>query len=170
MIQEHDHEYRMGIGTDVHAFVEGKRLMLGGVYVPYPFGLKGHSDGDVAIHAVIDGILGAAGMGDIGTHFPDKDMKYKDADSKGLLVDIREKLAEKHWEIVNIDLTIHAELPRLEPFKAQIKQCISSLLVMDFAAMNVKAKTSEGLGYVGRGEGIAATAAVLIRRKYRRML
>lgn len=170
MIEEHDHEYRIGFGTDIHKLEESRRLMLGGVYVPYPDGLAGHSDGDVVLHSVIDAMLGAAGMGDIGTLYPDTDPKYKDADSKGLVLEVRNRLVEQRWLVVNVDVTIHLEKPRLEPVKAQIKRCVASLLGIDFNAVNVKAKTNEGLGPVGEGEAIAATAAVLIKRKYKRTL
>ena len=170
MIEEHDHEYRTGLGTDIHRLVEDRKLMLGGVLVPYPAGLLGHSDGDVAMHAVIDALLGASGLGDIGTLFPDTDEKWKNADSKGLLLDVKEQVEKKRWTIVNIDLTIHAEEPRLEPFKAQMKRCIASLLGIDFTSVNVKAKTNEGFGAVGRGEAISATAIVLLRKKIKRSL
>jgi 2-C-methyl-D-erythritol 2,4-cyclodiphosphate synthase len=170
VIEDHDHEYRTGIGTDIHIVVEGRRLMLGGVYIPDADGLYGHSDGDVAIHAVVDALLGAAGMGDIGTLFPDTDPKWESADSKEFLVIVKEKLEEKRWQIVNIDLIIHAEEPRLEPVKPQIKRCIASLLGVDFTAVNVKAKTSEGLGDIGAGEAIAATAIALLKRRYKRTL
>ncbi len=170
MIEEHDHEYRTGLGTDIHRLVEGRKLMLGGVLVPYPAGLLGHSDGDVAVHAVIDALLGASGMGDIGTLFPDSDPEWKDADSKGLLLDVKEGLEKKGWTIVNVDLTIHAEQPRLEAFKAQMKRCIASLLGIDFTAVNVKAKTNEGFGEIGSGEAIGATAIILLRKKIKRSL
>ena len=170
MIEDHDHEYRTGIGTDIHSVVEYRRLMLGGVYVPDEDGLSGHSDGDVGLHAVIDALLGASGMGDIGTLFPDTDPQFKDADSKELLVIVKERLEEQRWQIVNIDLIIHAEEPRLEPVKPQIKRCIASLLGVDFNAVNIKAKTNEGLGDIGAGEAIAATAIALIKRKYKRTL
>jgi len=163
-------EYRTGIGTDIHAVVSNRKLMLGGIQIPYEAGLLGHSDGDVALHAVIDALLGAAGMGDIGTLFPDDNPAFKDADSKGLLLDVKERLAGKRWEVVNIDLTIHLEAPRLEPFKGQIKRAIAGLLDMDFTSVNVKAKTNEGLDAIGRGEAMAATAAALLRKKRRRGL
>ncbi|MCK4753368.1 MAG: 2-C-methyl-D-erythritol 2,4-cyclodiphosphate synthase [Planctomycetes bacterium] len=169
-MEEHDHEYRTGLGTDIHRLVEGRKLMLGGVLVPYPAGLLGHSDGDVAMHAVIDALLGASAMGDIGTLFPDTEEKWKNADSKGLLLDVKEGIEKKRWTIVNIDLTIHAEQPRLEPFKGQMKRCIASLLGMDFTAVNVKAKTNEGFGEIGSGEAISATAIVLLRKKIKRSL
>jgi len=170
VIEEHDHEYRTGIGTDIHKVVEGGKLMLGGIHVPYPAGLAGHSDGDVALHAVIDALLGAAGLGDIGTLFPDTDPKFKDADSKELLLDVKEQLEENRWTVVNIDLTIHAEQPKLQKFKGQMKRCIAGLLGIDFTAVNVKAKTNEGLGEIGAGDAIAATAAALLKRKYKRTL
>jgi len=170
VIEDHDHEYRVGIGTDIHRFVEGRKLMLGGVYVPYPAGLAGYSDGDVALHAVIDALLGAAGMDDIGTLFPDTDPQYKDADSKEFLVVVKEMLEKKRWELVNVDLIIHAEEPRLEPVKRQIKRCIAGLLGIDFTVVNIKAKTNEGLGEIGTGQAIAATATALLKRKYKRRL
>jgi 2-C-methyl-D-erythritol 2,4-cyclodiphosphate synthase len=163
-------EYRCGIGTDIHRIVEGRKLMLCGVHVPYPAGLAGHSDGDVGLHAVIDALLGAAGMGDIGTLFPDTEARWKDVDSKELLVIVKEKLEAKRWEIANVDVIIHAEEPRLEPVKGQMKRCIAGLLGIDFTAVNVKAKTNEGLGEIGAGQAIAATATVLLKVKYRRTL
>ena len=170
MIDRVEAEYRSGIGTDIHRVVEGRKLMLGGVYVPYPFGLAGHSDGDVGLHAVIDALLGASGMGDIGTLFPDTDPQWKGADSKELVFIVKEKLEEKKWEVVNVDLIIHAEQPDLKPVKGQIKRCIAGLLGIDFTAVNVKAKTNEELGDVGAGQAIAATAIALLRKKKRRTL
>jgi 2-C-methyl-D-erythritol 2,4-cyclodiphosphate synthase len=170
VIEEPKSRHRIGIGTDIHKLVEGRKLMLAGVYVPYPAGLAGHSDGDAALHAVIDALLGAAGMGDIGTLFPDTDPRWKDADSKELLVSVKEKLEEAGWEIVNIDLIIHAEAPRLEPVKGQMKRSVASLLGIDFNAVNVKAKTNEGLGDIGSGDAIAATATALLQKKMRRTL
>jgi 2-C-methyl-D-erythritol 2,4-cyclodiphosphate synthase len=170
VIEEPEAEYRTGIGTDIHRFVEGRRLMLGGVYVPYSAGLAGHSDGDVALHAVIDALLGASGLGDIGTLFPDTDARWKGADSKELLFIVKDKLGEKKWQVVNVDLIIHVEEPRLEPVKGQIKRCIAGLLEIDFTSVNVKAKTNEGLGDVGAGHAIAATAIALLKKKKRRTL
>ena len=168
MIEETKPEYRVGVGTDVHRLAEDRKLMLGGVQIAFPMGLLGHSDGDVALHAIIDALLGAAGLGDIGTLFPDTDPRFKDVDSKGLLLDVKDRIMLKQWEVVNVDLTVHLEQPRLEPYKGQIRRCIAGLLDMDFAAVNVKAKTNEGLGEIGRGEAIAATAvALLIQRKRR---
>ncbi|MBN1795184.1 MAG: 2-C-methyl-D-erythritol 2,4-cyclodiphosphate synthase [Sedimentisphaerales bacterium] len=163
-------QYRTGIGTDIHELVEGRKLMLGGIQVPYNRGLLGHSDGDVALHAIIDALLGAAGMGDIGELFPDNDPQYEDADSKGLLLTVKEKLEEKDWEIANVDLIIHAEMPKLSQYKGQMKRCIAELLGIDFNNVNVKAKTNEGFGDIGAGDAIAATAITLLMKKYRRTL
>ena len=170
MIEEPKPEYRTGIGTDIHRVVEGRKLMLGGVYVPFPAGLAGHSDGDVGLHAVIDALLGAAGMGDIGTWFPDTDEQWKGADSKALLFVIREQLEERNWQVVNVDLIIHAEEPKLGTVKGQMQRAIAGLLDIDFTSVNVKAKTNEGLGDVGAGDAIAATATALLRKKRRRTL
>ena len=170
MIEEHDHEYRTGIGTDIHIVAEGRKLMLGGVHIPNADGLAGHSDGDAALHAVIDALLGAAAMGDIGSLFPDTDPKFKNADSKELLLDVKQHLEQERWQIVNIDLTIHAEEPKLGPLKAQMKRAVASFLGIDFNAVNVKAKTNEGIGEIGAGEAIAAMAVALIRRKHKRTL
>ncbi len=171
MIDDNESQYRIGIGTDIHRVVEGRKLMLGGVYLPYPGGLAGHSDGDVALHAIIDALLGAAGMGDIGAFFPDTDDMWKDIDSKELLYIVKDKLQEKGWRVINIDLTIHAEQPKLGPVKGQIKRCIAGLLGIDFTVVNVKAKTNEGIGEIGEGQAMAATAVAMLeagaRRKFR---
>ena len=144
--------------------------MLGGVYIPFPAGLLGHSDGDVALHAATDALLGAAGLGDIGTLFPDTDPQWKNADSKEFLYAVKELLEKKEWDIVNVDLTIHTEQPKLGPIKGQIQRCVAGLLGIDFASTNVKAKTNEGLGDVGAGDAMAATAIALLRKKYKRTL
>jgi 2-C-methyl-D-erythritol 2,4-cyclodiphosphate synthase len=170
VIDEQDAGYRIGIGTDIHRVVEGRKLMLCGIYVPYPAGLAGHSDGDVGLHAIIDALLGATGMGDIGTLFPDTDPALKNVDSKELLFVVKERLEEKKWEVVNVDLVIHTEEPKLGPFKGQMKRCVAGLLGIDFNAVNVKAKTNEGLGEIGAGQAMAATATTLIRKKRRRTL
>jgi len=170
VIDEQESDLRIGIGTDIHRLVENRKLMLCGVYVPYPAGLAGHSDGDVGLHAVIDALLGASGMGDIGTLFPDTDDKWKDADSKELLLIVKERLVEKHWEVINVDLIIHAEEPKLGSAKGQMKRAVAGLLGIDFTAVNIKAKTNEGLGDIGAGEAIAATAMALLRKKRRRTL
>ena len=170
MIEEEPIEFRVGVGTDIHRLAEERKLMLGGVQVPFGMGLLGHSDGDAVLHAVVDALLGAAGMGDIGTFFPDTDPKWKDADSKTFLFAVKEKLTEKKWEVVNVDVTIHAEQPRLEPFKGQIKRVIAGLLGIDFNAVNIKAKTNNGLGEIGTGEAIGATAVAMLRKKVKRTL
>ncbi len=166
---EADYEYRTGIGMDIHRLVAGRDLVLGGVLVPYRSGLLGHSDGDVVLHAVIDALLGAASMGDIGALFPG-DEEWKGADSKELLLIVKDLLNEKNWEVVNVDLTVHAEEPKLGPFKGQMKRSISGILEIDFSNVNVKAKTNEGLGEIGTGLAMAATAAVLFRRRIKRTL
>ena len=170
MIDEREADLRIGIGTDIHRLVEDRKLMLCGVYVPYPAGLAGHSDGDVGLHAVIDALLGASGMGDIGTLFPDTDDKWKNADSKELLLIVREQLEEKRWEVVNVDVIIHAEEPKLGSAKGQMKRAVAGLLGIDFTAVNIKAKTNEGFGDIGAGQAIAATATALLRKKRRRTL
>ena len=164
------YEYRTGIGTDSHRLVSDRPLMLGGVQVPFELGLLGHSDGDVVLHAVIDAILGASGQGDIGTLFPDTDPQWKDADSSNLLFEVREYVKQFHWEVVNLDVIIHAQLPKLGPYKGQIKREIAGLLETDFANVNIKAKTNEGLDAVGEGRAIACTAMVLLRRRIKRTL
>jgi 2-C-methyl-D-erythritol 2,4-cyclodiphosphate synthase len=164
------YEYRTGIGTDIHRVVEGRKLMLGGILVPWTLGLLGHSDGDVALHAAIDAMIGAAGMGDIGTFFPDTEAQWKDVDSRELLVVIRDQIKDKAWEVVNIDLIIHAEEPKLGAYKGQMRRAIASILGIDFMSVNVKAKTNEGMGEIGQSLAMAATASVLLRRRIKRML
>jgi len=170
MSSDINYEYRTGIGTDIHRLVLDRKLFLGGIEVPYEMGLLGHSDGDVVLHAVIDAILGAAGMGDIGGLFPDDDAQWKDADSGKLLQIVRDLIKEKRWEVVNVDLTVHAEEPKLGAFKGHMKRSISDILGVDFNNVNVKAKTNEGLGEIGTGQAMAATAAVLLRRRIKRTL
>ena len=170
MSNDIQYEYRTGIGTDIHRLVENRKLMLGGVEVPFSRGLLGHSDADVVLHAVMDATLGAAGLGDIGTLFPDTDEKFKGADSKDLTLIVREGLESKGWQVVNVDLTVHAEEPKLGPYKAQIKRCVASLLAIDFLNVNVKAKTNEGLDAVGQGLAISCTAITLIRKRVKRTL
>lgn len=162
---QENYEYRTGIGTDIHRLVPDKDLMLGGVLVPFPQGLLAHSDGDVVLHAVIDSLLGAAGMGDIGIHFPDNDPDFAGIDSKELFAVAVKKINNKKWQIVNIDITITAEQPKLGDYKGQMKRCISSMAGINFANVNVKAKTNEGLGPVGTGQAIEALAVSLIRKR-----
>jgi 2-C-methyl-D-erythritol 2,4-cyclodiphosphate synthase len=170
VIDEREAELRIGIGTDIHRLVEERKLMLCGIYVPYPAGLAGHSDGDVGLHAVIDALLGASGMGDIGTLFPDTNDKWKNADSKELLLIVKDRLEEKRWEVINVDLIIHAEEPKLGSAKGPMKRALAGLLGIDFTAVNVKAKTNEGFGDIGAGQAIAATATALLRKKRKRTL
>lgn len=165
-----DYDYRSGIGSDLHRLVEGRKLLLGGVEVPFPLGLLGHSDGDVVLHSVIDAMLGAAGLGDIGMMFPDTDERWKDIDSRELLDIANNRLEKDKWEIVNIDIVVSVQEPRLGPFKGQMKRSISSILGIDFANVNVKAKTGEGLGEIGTGKAIAAQAIVLLRKRVKRLI
>ncbi len=155
---------RTGIGIDVHPLVEGRPLILGGVTVPFARGLDGHSDGDVLIHAVIDAMLGGAGLGDIGTHFPSSDSKTKGIASSELLIRTVDTLAGSGWQTLYVDATIVAERPVLRPHMAQIKQSLAALLRLDADSVNVKATTSDGLGSIGRGEGIAALSIATVDR------
>lgn len=167
---EADYQYRTGIGTDIHRLIPDRPLILGGVEVPYNRGLLGHSDGDVVIHAVIDALLGAMCLGDIGTFFPDDDPEWKGAKSSDLLHIVIKYLDDKRWEVVNVDIIVHAEEPKLVPFKAQMKRCIASVIGIDFNNVNVKAKTNEGLDAIGNGHAIAATVVTLLRRRLKRTL
>ena len=144
--------YRIELGTDLHILVPDRKLTLGGIHVPFAAGLKAHSDGDVVLHALMDALLGSAGLGDIGTLFPDTDPEWKNADSKEFLYAVKELLEQKEWEVVNVDLTIHAEAPKLGPVKGQMQRAIAGLLDIDFTSVNIKAKTNEGLGDIGAGE------------------
>ncbi|MBC8377632.1 MAG: 2-C-methyl-D-erythritol 2,4-cyclodiphosphate synthase [Planctomycetes bacterium] len=164
------YEYRTGIGTDIHKLVSDRPLLLGGVQVPFELGLLGHSDGDVVLHAVIDAVLGAAGLGDIGTLFPDTDPQWKDVDSQQLVLQVREYYKQHRWEVVNLDVIVHAQSPKLAPYKGQMKRQIAGLLETDFANVNIKAKTNEGLDAVGEGRAIACTTTVLLRRQPKRTL
>lgn len=159
------YEYRTGIGTDIHRLVPDRPLLMGGVEIPYDLGLLGHSDGDVVLHAVMDAVLGATGQGDIGMLFPDTDVQWEDADSRDLTLRVREKFKKDRWEIVNVDVIVHAQAPKLEPYKGQMKRAVAGLLDTDFANVNIKAKTNEGLDAVGQGKAIAATVSVLLRRR-----
>ncbi len=164
-MSEPAYDYRSGIGTDIHRLVPDRPLMLGGVHIPFPLGLLGHSDGDAVLHAVIDALLGAAGLGDIGTCFPDTDPQWKDAASGDLVLLVRDQIQKHHWQVVNIDLVIHAEQPKLGPYKGQIRRSVAGLIDIDFANVNVKAKTAEGLGPVGQGAAIATDAIILLKRR-----
>lgn len=154
---------RIGHGFDVHAFAAGRRLVIGGVAIPYEFGLAGHSDADVLLHAICDALLGAAGLGDIGRHFPDTDTRYKGIDSRELLREVVARLAAEGWRVGNVDATIIAQAPRMAPYIAQMREHIAADLGVAVACVNVKATTTERLGFTGRGEGIAAEAVCLIQ-------
>jgi len=153
---------RVGIGYDVHPLTSGRRLVLGGVDIPFNKGLSGWSDADVVTHAIMDALLGAAALGDIGSHFPPGEPQYKDISSLTLLKRVGDKLAENSWQIVNVDATIVAEQPKLRDFIDQMRQQLSRTLGMALSQVGVKASTSAQLGFVGRGEGIAAFAVALI--------
>jgi 2-C-methyl-D-erythritol 2,4-cyclodiphosphate synthase len=153
---------RVGQGSDIHAFASGRRLIIGGVEIPHERGLLGHSDADVLLHAIIDALLGAAGMGDIGRLFPDTDERYRDADSRVLLRAVRDRLAAAGWRIVNVDATINAERPKMAPHIPRMAASVADDLGLSADQVNVKAKTAEKLGFVGREEGISAEAAALI--------
>ena len=153
---------RIGQGFDVHALVPGRKLVLGGVEIAYHLGLEGHSDADVLLHAICDALLGAAGLGDIGRHFPDTDAQYAEIDSRVLLRDVAKKLAGLKLRVVNVDATIVAQAPRMTPHFARMTGNIAADLGILPAAVNLKATTTEGLGFTGRGEGIAAMAVALI--------
>jgi 2-C-methyl-D-erythritol 2,4-cyclodiphosphate synthase len=153
---------RIGTGFDVHALVEGRRLVLGGVTVPFERGLAGHSDADVLLHAIADALLGALALGDIGTHFPDTDPRYRDADSRALLRHVAGLVSSAGFGIGNVDATIVAQAPRLSPYVDAMRANIAGDLGCDVARVSVKAKTTERLGFTGRGEGIAAMAVALL--------
>jgi 2-C-methyl-D-erythritol 2,4-cyclodiphosphate synthase len=153
---------RIGQGFDVHPLVAGRKLVLGGVEIAYHKGLEGHSDADVLLHAICDALLGAAGLGDIGRHYPDTDASYAGADSRALLRDVAQKLRQKKLKVVNIDATILAQAPRMAPHMARMSANIAADLGIDVAAVNIKATTTESLGFVGRLEGIAAQAVALL--------
>ena len=153
---------RIGHGYDVHRLVEGRKLIIGGVEIPHTVGLLGHSDADVLLHAVMDALLGAAGLRDIGYHFPDTDMGYKDADSRMLLRTVKAKLDEAGYRISNIDVTMIAQAPKLKPHIPQMIENIAQDLEMDMSRVNVKATTEEHLGFTGSGEGMACHAVCIL--------
>jgi 2-C-methyl-D-erythritol 2,4-cyclodiphosphate synthase len=153
-----------GIGYDSHRFSPGRRLVLGGVELPHDSGLDGHSDADVLAHAVIDALLGAAGLGDIGEHFPDTDERFRDADSMQLLGIVVTTVLAQGLEIVNVDCTLVMEAPKLAGHRALIRERLAGELGLEAARVNVKASTGEGMGFVGRGEGVAALAIASLRR------
>jgi 2-C-methyl-D-erythritol 2,4-cyclodiphosphate synthase len=153
---------RIGQGFDVHALVEGRPLIIGGVTIPFERGLVGHSDADVLLHALCDALIGAAGLGDIGKHFPDTDPRYKGADSRVLLRAVVQLLQERHLAIVNVDMTIIAQAPKMAPHIPAMRANIAADLGVTVEDVNIKAKTAEKLGFVGRGEGVVAEAVALI--------
>jgi 2-C-methyl-D-erythritol 2,4-cyclodiphosphate synthase len=155
-------ELRVGIGHDVHRLVPGRRLVIGGVEIPYELGLLGHSDADVLVHALCDALLGAAALGDIGTHFPDSDPGLAGIDSLVLLRRTCEMLAERRLAVLNVDATVFAERPRLGPYRQEMARRLAAAMTIAAHRINIKATTTEGLGAIGRGEGIGATAAVLV--------
>lgn len=154
--------FRAGIGYDVHRFAEGRPLVLGGVTVLSDRGLVGHSDADVLTHAVMDALLGAAALGDIGDHFPDTDPKWKDARSVEMLTAVRDKVAQRGYAIRNVDAAVQCEAPRLGPYRDRMRQELASAMRVDRSQVNVKFGTNEGLGFVGRGEGIACHAVATV--------
>lgn len=154
---------RVGIGFDVHAYTAGRRLILGGVEIDFEKGLEGHSDADVLVHAVMDAILGACGLGDIGIHFPDSDMKYKDISSLALLEEVGKKMETEGFEIENIDAVLVLQEPKVFKYFEKMKENIADTLKIDTGRVNLKATTTEHLGFCGRGEGIAAQSVVLLK-------
>jgi 2-C-methyl-D-erythritol 2,4-cyclodiphosphate synthase len=154
-----------GIGYDCHRFAAGRRLILGGVEIPYERGLEGHSDADVLTHAVIDALLGAAGLGDIGEHFPDTEERYRDADSLALLETVLMTVIAAGFAIENVDCTVVMEAPKLAPHRQAIRERLARTLGLGATRVNVKATTGEGMGFVGRGEGVGAIAVASLRSR-----
>ncbi|MCM3694511.1 2-C-methyl-D-erythritol 2,4-cyclodiphosphate synthase [Neobacillus niacini] len=157
--------FRIGQGFDVHQLTEGRPLIIGGITIPYEKGLLGHSDADVLLHTVTDACLGAIGEGDIGRHFPDTDPNFKDADSAKLMEHVWQLVKDRGYELVNADCTIIAQQPKMSPYIQQMKERIAELLNATPEQINVKATTTEKLGFTGRGEGIASQVVVLLKRK-----
>ncbi|HQT31236.1 MAG TPA: 2-C-methyl-D-erythritol 2,4-cyclodiphosphate synthase [Thiobacillus sp.] len=157
-------DIRIGHGYDVHALTENRKLIIGGVDIPHDLGLAGHSDADVLLHAICDALLGAAGLGDIGRHFPDTDAAFAGIDSRILLRRVAEQLQQRHWHVGNVDATIIAQAPKMAPHIARMTAHIADDLGIAIDRVNVKATTTEKLGFAGRGEGIAAEAVCLIKR------
>lgn len=157
-------KYRTGIGFDVHAFEEGRKLFLGGVEIPFEKGLAGHSDADVLLHAICDAMLGALALGDIGIHFPNTDPKFKDVDSKVLLSEVNKLISEKKYKVGNIDSFLAIEAPKISPYADKMRGTISSILNITSDQISIKATTTEKLGFIGRGEGVSAFATVLMEK------
>jgi len=157
--------FRTGFGFDVHAFVEGRKLIIGGVEIPFDKGLEGHSDADVLLHAICDAMLGALALGDIGIHFPNTDERWKDADSALLLKHVNELINSKGYELGNLDCVLAMEKPKISPYVEQIRNRISEMLNADVEQISIKATTTEKLGFVGRAEGVVSFATVLLAKK-----
>ena len=155
---------RVGFGFDVHEYVSGRPLILGGVEIPHEKGLAGHSDADALIHAVVDALLGAAALGDIGQHFPDTNSRYKDMNSRGFLRLILHKVSSENYRISNVDATVVAQAPRISPYAEQMKKIIAGDLEISASQVNIKATTTESLGFVGRKEGVAVWAVASLER------
>lgn len=155
---------RIGQGLDVHSFTDGDFVTLGGVRIPHSHGIKAHSDGDVLLHALSDALLGALALGDIGQHFPDTDPAYKGADSRVLLAHVYELVKKAGYQLINADMTVICELPKLVPHNTAMRQSIADVLGVDIAQISIKATTNEKMGYLGRGEGIFASSVVLLQR------
>jgi len=153
---------RIGLGYDIHQLVKGRKLMLGGVLIPFEKGLLGHSDADVLIHAICDALLGGAGLGDIGLHFPDTDPGYKDIDSRILLRRTCEMVKSEGFAIINLDTTVFAQAPKISPYRHQMAEIIAETMGIESRCVNIKATTTEGLGMIGAGEGIAAMCVALL--------
>jgi len=158
-------QFRVGVGVDVHPWVRGRKLYLGGVEIPYTQGLAGHSDGDVLLHALMDALLGGMGLGDIGEYFPPSDERYRGISSLFLLEVVRDKIKEKGGEVVNIDAVVLLEKPHLAPYKEKMKETIAQVLGMEKERINIKAGTCEKLGFVGREEGVVSIVTVLLKVK-----
>jgi 2-C-methyl-D-erythritol 2,4-cyclodiphosphate synthase len=157
--------YRIGSGIDFHQLVSGRELWIGGVKIPHTKGALGHSDADVLLHAVCDAMLGALALGDIGVHFPNTDMRYKNIDSKILLEHTYELIANRGYKIINVDSTLCLEVPKIKPYVAQMQQVIAAILKIEITDVSVKATTTETMGFAGREEGLMATATVLLNKQ-----
>jgi 2-C-methyl-D-erythritol 2,4-cyclodiphosphate synthase len=156
---------RVGHGFDVHRLVEGRPLVLGGIVIPHELGLEGHSDADVLAHAAGDALLGAIAAGDLGTHFPSSDARWRDASGATLLAQVRAILAEGGWRVRNLDATLIAQVPRLAPYRESLRKGVAEMLALDVEQVSVKLKSTDRLGTIGRGEGIAAEAVALVERE-----
>ncbi|MFA9485452.1 2-C-methyl-D-erythritol 2,4-cyclodiphosphate synthase [Moraxella haemolytica] len=155
---------KIGQGLDVHAFTDGEFVTLGGIKIPHTHGIKAHSDGDVLLHALMDAMLGALALGDIGMHFPDTDDRFCGVDSKVLLKEVHKKVTEKGYSLINADMTVICELPKLSPHNKAMRQCIADILKVEEDCISIKATTNEKMGYLGRGEGIFASCVVLLQK------